>query len=115
MGPLEILLVIILALLIFGPDKLPEIASKMGNVYRNLTKATNELTKTINTEISLEKELKVKPATEPPQTESQSKENAKIEPLPITSQSTEPPENITIEEDKEPETVGTESDKESNG
>ncbi len=66
-GPLELLLILILAFLFFGPEKLPEIASKIGRVYRNLTKATGEINRTINEEISTEKQkkegLKAEPAS----------------------------------------------------
>ncbi len=67
MGPLELLLILILAFLFFGPEKLPEIASKIVRVYRNLTKATGEINRTINEEISIEKQkkegLKAEPAS----------------------------------------------------
>jgi Sec-independent protein translocase protein TatA len=55
-GPLEIFLILLLAFLFFGPEKLPEIATKIGRIYRNLTRATSEINRTINEEISLEKE-----------------------------------------------------------
>jgi sec-independent protein translocase protein TatA len=57
-GPLEIVLILVLAFLFFGPEKLPEIAAKIGNIYRNLTKSTSDFTKAINDEIALEKEQK---------------------------------------------------------
>ena len=53
-GPLEIVLVIILAFLFFGPEKLPGIAAKAGRMYRNLIRTTSEITKTISEEISTE-------------------------------------------------------------
>ncbi len=55
MGPLEILLILILAFLFFGPDKLPEMAAKAGRLYRNFRRATFELSKTITEEIATEK------------------------------------------------------------
>jgi len=54
-GPFEILLIIILAFLFFGPEKLPGIAAKAGRMYRNLVQTTSDITKTISEEISTEK------------------------------------------------------------
>jgi Tat protein translocase TatB subunit len=54
MGPLEILLVLIVGLLVLGPEKLPAMAAKAGELYRKLTKATSELSKSITEEISAE-------------------------------------------------------------
>jgi sec-independent protein translocase protein TatB len=45
MGFTEILLILVIALILFGPEDLPEIARKIGKVSFELRKATNELTK----------------------------------------------------------------------
>jgi sec-independent protein translocase protein TatA len=42
-GPAEILLVLIVALLVFGPTKLPEIAKDMGKAIRKWRKALEEI------------------------------------------------------------------------
>jgi sec-independent protein translocase protein TatB len=55
MGPLEILLILLLAFLFFGPDKLPEMAAKAGRLYRNFRRATFDLSKTITEEMETEK------------------------------------------------------------
>jgi len=44
-GPLEILLVLVIALIVFGPDKLPQIAAAIGKGIRKLKEATTELSK----------------------------------------------------------------------
>ena len=44
-GPLEILLILVIALLVFGPDKLPQIAASIGKGIRKLKEATTELSK----------------------------------------------------------------------
>jgi TatA/E family protein of Tat protein translocase len=68
-GPFEVILILILAFLFFGPEKLPSMAAKAGKVYRDLRKATFDLSKTINEEISTEtraeKETKNLSAPEP--------------------------------------------------
>jgi TatA/E family protein of Tat protein translocase len=44
-GPLEILVILIIAFLLFGPDKLPQIAGAIGKGLRKLKEATTELSK----------------------------------------------------------------------
>ena len=54
MGPFEILLVLIVGFLFLGPEKLPGMAAKAGDLYRKLTKATSNLAKSLTEEISAE-------------------------------------------------------------
>ena len=54
-GPLEVLLVLIIGFLLLGPDKLPGMAAKAGQLYRNFKEATFDLTKTISEDVSSEK------------------------------------------------------------
>ena len=54
-GPLELLLALIIGFLLLGPDKLPEMASKAGQLYRNFKKATFDLSKTITEDLSADK------------------------------------------------------------
>lgn len=53
-GPLEILVILVLAFLVFGPKKLPEIGANIGKTLSRLKKASNDLGKSINEEIKLE-------------------------------------------------------------
>ncbi len=46
----EILLVLVLALLVFGPGKIPEISRTIGRVSRNLKRATSDFTAAMNQE-----------------------------------------------------------------
>ncbi|MCC5910604.1 MAG: twin-arginine translocase TatA/TatE family subunit [Clostridiaceae bacterium] len=46
----EILMVFGLALLIFGPSKLPEIGKAMGKGIREFKQATNDITNSVNAE-----------------------------------------------------------------
>jgi len=76
-GTGEILLILVLALIIWGPGRLPEIARTMGKMVRTLKKASFDLTTAVTKEIEEEKT--------PP---SQTKENPSpktTEPSPDTS------------------------------
>ena len=42
-GPLELAVVLVLALLVFGPKKLPEIGRSAGEAIREFRKASREL------------------------------------------------------------------------
>jgi sec-independent protein translocase protein TatA len=60
MGGGEILFILIIALLIFGPKKIVDISKTLGKIMHDLKKATSDLT----TQISREAEEKVdKPST----------------------------------------------------
>jgi len=50
-GPLEILLILLIALIIFGPGKLPEIGRTLGRTMRTLKKASFDLTAQMTKEI----------------------------------------------------------------
>ncbi len=54
MGPLEVLLILLVALIIWGPGKIPEIASMLGKTVRTLRKATFDLTTTVTKELKVE-------------------------------------------------------------
>jgi sec-independent protein translocase protein TatA len=48
-GPLELVLILVVALLVFGPDKLPEIGAKMGKGVRELRQLSREISQGVNT------------------------------------------------------------------
>ena len=54
LGFQEILLILVLALLIFGPRKLPEIGRTLGKSLAEFRRATNELKRSIETEVQAE-------------------------------------------------------------
>ncbi len=57
MGPLgvpELIFIFILALLIFGPKRLPEIGRTIGKGMAEFRKASTEIKRTINTELALD-------------------------------------------------------------
>jgi sec-independent protein translocase protein TatB len=70
MGFSETIFLFFLALLVFGPKKLPEIARQVGKVLNELRRASNEFKSQIESEISnLEREQmqRALPASEKPQ------------------------------------------------
>ena len=50
----EVLLVLIVALIIWGPKRLPGIARMLGKTMHNLKKATNDLASQVTREIDIE-------------------------------------------------------------
>ena len=56
-GPVELIIVLVIALLILGPGKLPEVGSAFGKTIREFKKAATDITDTTS--------LNTKPATEP--------------------------------------------------
>jgi TatA/E family protein of Tat protein translocase len=57
LGPIglpETLFILVLALLIFGPRRLPELGRTVGKALGEFRRATTELKRSINTEIALE-------------------------------------------------------------
>ena len=53
-GFAEIIFVLVIALLVIGPRRLPEIGGMLGKAVRRLKMATTELTRTINEEVDSE-------------------------------------------------------------
>lgn len=62
----ELILILVLALIVFGPKKLPEIGRSVGNGLREFKKAVGDIQKTIQTDIKEAnvKEKDVAPADE---------------------------------------------------
>jgi sec-independent protein translocase protein TatB len=98
MGPLELLLIVVLALIVFGPAKLPEIMGQVGKAIADFRRATSELSdefnRTIQTEINqtrrtIEEPIKETRATlEDPLKETRAALNEATSPAPV---STAPP------------------------
>ncbi|MGL4722659.1 MAG: twin-arginine translocase TatA/TatE family subunit [Desulfovibrionaceae bacterium] len=58
-GTGELILIFIVALIILGPQKLPEIASKLGRAYGTFRRLSTQFQRTLNSEIAdLEEEKK---------------------------------------------------------
>jgi TatA/E family protein of Tat protein translocase len=54
LGVPELIFILLLALLIFGPKRLPEIGRTLGRGMSEFRKASNELTRTLNAELALD-------------------------------------------------------------
>ena len=54
MGTLEIILILVVALIIWGPGKIPEIARTLGKTLRTLRKVTYDLTTAVTKELDIE-------------------------------------------------------------
>ena len=56
LGMQEIIVIFILALIVFGPRKLPELGKSLGKGLAEFKKASNELKQTCEEEVRLDKE-----------------------------------------------------------
>ena len=56
LGMQEIIVIFVLALIIFGPRKLPELGKSLGKSLAEFKKASNELKQTWEEEVRVEKE-----------------------------------------------------------
>ncbi|HEX3244637.1 MAG TPA: twin-arginine translocase TatA/TatE family subunit [Chloroflexota bacterium] len=56
MGPMELVLIMVLALIVFGPGKLPEIAGQIGRMVRDFRNASSEMSSEFSKAFSLEAE-----------------------------------------------------------
>jgi TatA/E family protein of Tat protein translocase len=69
-GPTEIIVVVIVILVLFGPDKLPEIAKKIGGASREIREGLDTINEQMNTALEasmeMEKAQMIKPASEAP-------------------------------------------------
>jgi TatA/E family protein of Tat protein translocase len=99
----ELLFILVLALLIFGPRKLPDIGRTMGKAMGEFRRATRDLKRTLDTEISAEEASRpANPAqvTPAPPAESPSTKPTPAapepgpQPAPIT-QAPAPPESLS--------------------
>lgn len=52
-GPMELVLILVIALIIFGPKKLPEIGKAIGSAIRNFKSQSNKVTEELNVSDSL--------------------------------------------------------------
>lgn len=117
MGPMELMMILVLALIVFGPGKLPEIAGQVGKVIRDFRRTTSELSSEFSRTLSLEVEERKtaqapRPAApaeapyEPPPAESVVGTVAPVEPAVATAvEPTEAPPVAVVEPPPAPEPV----------
>lgn len=53
LGPAEVILVLIIALIVFGPGRLPEIGQALGKSLREFREASSEITQELSREIEV--------------------------------------------------------------
>jgi Tat protein translocase TatB subunit len=100
MGVGEIALILIVALIIFGPGKLPEIVRTLGKFSRNMKKMSTELTTAVNREINVLDEQQ-KTAASPPSQKAPLPAAGASAPAPNASTQTVPAEKpLSATEDK---------------
>ena len=59
-GP-EVILILVVALIVFGPRRLPEIGKSMGKMLAEFRKASNDFKRTIEDELEAEKSRETQP------------------------------------------------------
>jgi sec-independent protein translocase protein TatA len=64
-GLQELLVLMVLALLVFGPDKLPELGRKLGRAMREFRRASDEFRQTVETNLQIHENLLPPSAAEP--------------------------------------------------
>lgn len=71
MGPLgmqELIIIFVIALLIFGPRKLPELGRSLGKSLGEFKRASNELRNTLEEEVRVEEQKERETASKPAET-----------------------------------------------
>ena len=63
-GP-EVILILVVALIVFGPRRLPEIGKSMGKMLAEFRKASNDFKRTIEDELEAEKSRESQPTPTP--------------------------------------------------
>ena len=64
LGIQEMIVIFVIALIIFGPKKLPEIGKSLGKGIAEFKKASNDLMKTWEAEVNSEKKVNEMPAAQ---------------------------------------------------
>jgi TatA/E family protein of Tat protein translocase len=70
MGPIgfpELAIILVVALIVFGPRKLPELGRSLGKSLAEFKRASNELKNTLDEEIRLEERRATPPPPAPPE------------------------------------------------
>ena len=91
-GMPELLIILTLALIIFGPRKLPELGRSLGKSLGEFKRASNELRNTLDEEIRIEEERSTRPAR--PVTPAEP-----VEPAPVAAAVTDETQDETVPRD----------------
>jgi TatA/E family protein of Tat protein translocase len=93
-GPMELIIVLVIALLILGPGKLPEVGAAFGKTIREFKKASSDIQETTN--------LATSPST-PPAAPAPAAAPAAVAPAPVAAV----PAPNTLAQPVAPNTLGT--------
>jgi len=88
-GMPELLIILTLALIIFGPRKLPELGRSLGKSLGEFKRASNELRNTLDEEIRIEEERSTRPA----------RPVTPAEPAPVAAATTDETQDETVPRD----------------
>ena len=100
----ELLLILVIALIVFGPKRLPEIGSAIGKGLREFRQASTALTQELTREIQLDEKPKAeveKPKSLPPEEVAQ--------PPSLSSEVTEQPQSLSSEVAEQPQSASPEA------
>jgi Tat protein translocase TatB subunit len=65
MGPLELLLIMALALIVFGPDKLPDIARQLGRTIGEFRRMSSDVRTELQRNLQLDEDVSHRPGPRP--------------------------------------------------
>lgn len=95
MGPMELFLIMVLAMVVFGPGKLPEIMGQMGRMLRDFRRTTRELSdefnKTLQAELAETRAIITDLQAEMAETKAAVEESMTLTPMPHTIEPTPAP------------------------
>ena len=77
-GVPELIIIFTIALIIFGPRKLPELGKSLGKSLAEFKRASNELKNTLDEEIRLEDQRSAQRAAEPRTTPMRARKNTSV-------------------------------------
>ena len=87
-GMPELIIIFVIALIIFGPRKLPELGKSLGSSIREFKRASNETQRTLEEEIKIEETSTPEPKTSetpmPAATQVSDSTTGEPEPAPVT-------------------------------
>ena len=96
-GP-EVILILVIALIVFGPRRLPEIGKSMGKMLAEFRKASNDFKRTIEDEIEAENRKESEPPRlAAPEPSAPSVETATPEPTAAPASTAAPPSSTTAD------------------
>ena len=99
-GMPELIIIFVIALIIFGPRKLPEIGRSLGKSIGQFKKASNELRSTLDEEIRIEEQTDQRAAI-------RAEQDTAIAAAPLQSSATPPPTPASPADETGSRTTGT--------